>query len=569
MAELSLACRNSQSASAFEKLPQEVHDLIFQHLSSKRQRYALLLLSKRLYHAVLPSLYRRVVFIVDSSIGTYRANYRLLRMADKENQGLLHIQELCLYVRDELSRNLNLTADYPDALVEELNLCGHSFDEHVTHLRLTDVGEGTIPKTAHQLLQSRPNIDTLTLVFWKLAPTTLNQLQGDEDNEQEHTCYKRLLKHLFAPPKQYQLSGPLSLTEMNLCGVDLNDSRRYMFPAVNFAVLKTLRVASCPGLYVMLTGMSKLPTDKKPRLRKLRIYHEKSELSEEWASDDDSTDRTLKSIDDFVRSMDTSLERMWIVMRGIHSQGILLDALAVGIAFHAASLRQLYLDVRSHQPPFEDSQCVGWFSLELWEHICARLTQLESLCVPFPPIVAGEKLNCRSEFLEYMDCALQIPSLKALNLNTWPYPCFTQIDNPTRPKDSIPYISGPRRTSIPGALNPEIIDMPKTFYEHCLSFLVQDIVKRRSKLISNPHRHLEIVGFGIPEDEHSMAGLRDALDGVRFVKSSITFLGKEEIIMKPRSWKEIQETGLGWLLDEIADIDWKARRRTPWGDSLS
>lgn len=287
-------------------------------------------------------------------------------------------------------------------LVEELNLCGHSFDEHVTHLRLTDVGEGTVPKTAHQLLQSRPNIDTLTLVFWKLAPTTLNQLQGDDDNEQEHTCYKRLLKHLFAPTKQYQLSGPLSLTEMDLCGVDLNDSRRYMFPAVNFAVLKTLRVASCPGLYVMLTGMSKLPTDKKPRLRKLRIYHEKSELSEEWASDDDSTDRTLKSTDDFIQSMNTSLERIWIVMRGIHSQGILLDTLAVGIAFHGASLRQLYLDVRSHQPPFEDSQCVGWFSIELWEHVCARLTQLESLCVPFPPIVAGEKLNCRSEFLEYM-----------------------------------------------------------------------------------------------------------------------------------------------------------------------
>lgn len=32
MAELSLACRNFQSASAFEKLPQEVHDLIFQHV---------------------------------------------------------------------------------------------------------------------------------------------------------------------------------------------------------------------------------------------------------------------------------------------------------------------------------------------------------------------------------------------------------------------------------------------------------------------------------------------------------------------------------------------------------
>lgn len=76
----------------------------------------MLLVSKRIYHAVLPLLYRSVVFLVDSSIGNYRANYQLLRMAEKENQGLLHIREIQLDVQDECTRSVNTTADYPDAV---------------------------------------------------------------------------------------------------------------------------------------------------------------------------------------------------------------------------------------------------------------------------------------------------------------------------------------------------------------------------------------------------------------------------------------------------------------------
>ncbi len=69
-----------------------------------------------MYHAVLPAMYRRISFAVDSSVGSYQANYKLLQLADKENQGLLHIKEVELYPRDELKRKPSVTADYPDAI---------------------------------------------------------------------------------------------------------------------------------------------------------------------------------------------------------------------------------------------------------------------------------------------------------------------------------------------------------------------------------------------------------------------------------------------------------------------
>ncbi|KAL9578720.1 MAG: hypothetical protein Q9212_005542 [Teloschistes hypoglaucus] len=588
-------------------LPSPILLLADRQLSSKRQLRVVLLVSKRIYHAVLPLLYRFVSFTVDSSIGNYRANYRLLRMADKENQGLLHIREIQLYVRDEYKRSLYAMADYPDAVqllaaiprdslsifrwnslhripaqvlrllwtrqhkltqaelvscdsnldqvIEELNICGHSFHEHITHLRLTEGGKGTIPTAAYQLLQARPNIDTLTLSFLRFAPEMVTQSQENEGQGQEHTYYQRLLKRLFAPPQPYRFAGPLSLREMNLYSVDLNDSPGHMFPAVNLAVLETLRVASCPGLYVMLTGMSNLPAASKPRIRRLQIYHEKPRLRHEWVSARDNTDRTLKSTNDFLLSMKDSLERVWIVMRGINSQDRLLNALAPGVAHHGASLEHLYLDVRSHQPPFHGEQCVGWFSGEVWEQVCASMGRLEALYVPFPPIVANEKLKCRHAFDHYLDCALQIPSLKALNIKTWPYPFFTQIYNPAVPRDPTPYISRPWQTS-----DPESVGMPWDFYDHCLLYLAEDIVLRRSELISNPHRHLEIVSFGIPEGGHSMVGLQDMLGETLFVKSSITYLGKEDIIMRQRGWQEIRETELRYLADEAVNINPIARR---------
>lgn len=57
-----------------------------------------------------------------------------------------------------------------------------------------------------------------------------------------------------------------------------------------------------------------------------------------------------------------------------------------------------------------------------------------------------------------------------------------------------------------------------------------------------------------------MAGLRSMLTETLFVKASITYLGKEEVIMRQRGWEEIRETELGYLIEEAVNIDWIARR---------
>ncbi|KAL8767200.1 MAG: hypothetical protein Q9209_006205 [Squamulea sp. 1 TL-2023] len=121
MAETKLTLLSFGRKPKLDSLPQEVYDLIFNYASSpgmrlKHHLWPMLLVSRQMYHAVLPSVYRRISFGVDSSIGSYQANYKLLQLADKENQGLLHIEEVKLFPQDELMRKPSVAADYPDVM---------------------------------------------------------------------------------------------------------------------------------------------------------------------------------------------------------------------------------------------------------------------------------------------------------------------------------------------------------------------------------------------------------------------------------------------------------------------
>ncbi|KAL8672320.1 MAG: hypothetical protein Q9168_003204 [Polycauliona sp. 1 TL-2023] len=228
MADVQLPIRSVRKRPKLDSLPQEVCDFIFEHASSPETRlkhhlWPLLFVSRQMYHAVLPTLYRRISFEIDSSVGSYKANYKLLQMSDKENQGLLHIEEVHLYPRDELRRKSTVTADYPDAiqllgavpkdqlrrfrwdschhmpsgilrllwkrqhklinvelvsctkpvdkLVDEFGPGGESFHEHATELSIADVGRGTIPAVALRILKERAQIDALTLDFRSIEET--------------------------------------------------------------------------------------------------------------------------------------------------------------------------------------------------------------------------------------------------------------------------------------------------------------------------------------------------------------------------------------------------------------
>ncbi|KAL8702515.1 MAG: hypothetical protein Q9201_004305 [Fulgogasparrea decipioides] len=483
-------------------------------------------------------------------------------MADKENQGLLHIQVVELSVQDELSRHREEDADYPDAvqllsaiprnslmqfswnsmhrvpahilrllwtrqhrlinaelvscdqnldtLIEEV---GHSFYEQVTRLRIVAVDQSAAPVAALHLLQTQHGIDTLTVESCYYP--RLVRLEDDED----YYPFRRLLKGLFAPADQFRRAGPLSLKELNLHGVDIGNSPHDMFRAMNLPALETLRVTNCPGTDIMFTQMSKLPADTGLRLRTLRIYFEK-ESSELWfVSDTVHIDRTINSINDLLLSMKDTLQTLWIIMRGVRGRATLLGTLAPGIANHGASLLRLTVDVRTETPPLRGKQYVGWFPHDEWEQ----------------------------------RAALQISTLKTLNMNTWPYPLQTKpfAPNDHAPYSDIPYIEAPWRAAL---------SVPESFYHHCLSFLVKEIVKRRSELISNPRRDLDFIGFGLYEDHHYIKGLHEDLSDVYFVRSKVTILGKEEVMMTQHTWDELHDAGMLWLLGEIKDIDKIARR---------
>ncbi|KAL8717801.1 MAG: hypothetical protein Q9181_008280 [Wetmoreana brouardii] len=251
--------------------------------------------------------------------------------------------------------------------------------------------------------------------------------------------------------------------------------------------------------------------------------------------------------------MKDTLQTLWIIMRGIRGRARLLGPLAPGTANHGGSLLRLTVDVCSSLPPWRGKQCVGWFPHDEWEQVCASFRKLEQLYVPFPPVVADEKLTCREEFDEYLEAALQISTLKTLNMNTWPYPIQANLFAPNdhAPYSDTPYIENPWRAAR---------NVPESFYHHCLSFLVIEIVQRRSKLISNPRHDIDFIGFGLYEENHYIHGLHEALNDVYFVRSKVTTLGREEFIMRQRTWDELRNAGMVWLLGEITDIDKIARR---------
>ncbi|KAL8678314.1 MAG: hypothetical protein Q9186_005334 [Xanthomendoza sp. 1 TL-2023] len=465
MADTKLIVQSGRRSPRLEFLPQEVHDIIFEHLSSKHLLWPLLLVSKKMYHAVLPTLYRKLSFIVDSSLGSYTANYKLLQLADKENQGLLFIEEVVLCPKDELKRRPRETADYPDVMqllaaiprnslrrfewdswhqvpakvllllwnrqrrltnlelvsssisldeiTHEIGLDGASFRQHITDLRIADVRHGKMPAVALQILREPNRIDALTLEFWAIE----RKVEAFEDADNDHDTVKAakarlrsafetgLLKGLFGTPKQPTLAQCLLLKTLKLHGVNLWHGPSYIFHAIDLKVLKMLQIIDCWSTDVFLLKMSQLPETRRPRLHHLDVYHEEHDDEPNWVSDNDHTDRTVNSIKEVLLSMEDTLDTLWIILRGIKGRKRPLVPIAQGVANHGATLRRLTIDVRNYipAPQSRDSmQTVDWFPREEWEQVCASMTMLEQLYVAFPLIVADGLFSARPEFQDYL-----------------------------------------------------------------------------------------------------------------------------------------------------------------------
>ncbi|KAL8955541.1 MAG: hypothetical protein Q9193_006651, partial [Seirophora villosa] len=574
-------------AAKLDELPQEVLDQIFRYTPGK-PLWSLLFQSKKMYHAVLPSLYRRLAFKVHSTLmWPYRANYTLLRMADKENPGLLHIRQLTFAPLDESTRPRQQHADYPDAvqvlaaipkdslrrfewaswhqvpkemlrllwtrqrklthinfdpceqgsddLFKETGLDLRSFYEHATHLSIRDVWDGIIPDLATSILHLR-SIKTLILDFYLLRFRL-----SVEPNEKLKRKYHDgvLLKELFPRPS-YLASNlasaqPLPLKSLFLYAVDLTNCADHLIRALDTRALKLLNLFSCCGLDELFWKMSKIPFHARPRLLQLSLNHEQYQTMN-VTSNDDHTDRTIKGVNEFLLSMTGTVQKLWIVVRGHLAPDKLVSPLASGIMNHGSSLLELIVDARVGCPPFDGGQRVGWFPQNLIEKMCAGMKKLELLYIPFPPVVAYKHRGYTDEFKDYMATVVQIPTLKTLNINNWPYPADTKIYNPAEPRhrDDPPYIDGPFDVRKSHGMTLEV-------YTHHLQHLMDWVVSLRSKVVCT-HRPLEVVGFGMPETGHYVAGLKKYHDPLYFVRVPSRH-PKEKIAMLARNFRQIMTSG--------------------------
>lgn len=289
-----------------------------------------------------------------------------------------------------------------DNLVKDIGQDLESFHEHATRLRITNLRETEIPGTVAHILQSR-RINSLTLDFWDdrvHADRTHNAVPTSFGQEMRRNV---LLSGLFSPAHPLKQPYRLALKELHLQAVNLRHNCSSMLATLDTTVLEELDINSCRGPWSLFNQMSKLPSESRPRLRSLRIFFSQPALLHTpWASPDDHTDRTTKSINNLLLSMNNSLSTLWVVMRGMYGHESLLDPLAPGLANHGQSLIRLTVDIRGHLPPFVDEPCADWFSQNTWEELCTSMAKLEQLYVPFPPMLADQYLEYRPDFKDYM-----------------------------------------------------------------------------------------------------------------------------------------------------------------------
>lgn len=419
-----------------------------------------------------------------------------------------------------------------------------TFFPNAASLRIADVRKATIPLIALQLLQYRPNIETLELDFWNV------RLGMDRTSKTDG-----LLKKLLDPPFQLRPPCLLAIRTLHLFAVDLRQNCDLLLTALDTTVLSDLVVVSCLKPNILFTQMSRLPAHARPHLERLVIFHSQQSQERAWVAANDPTDRVTKSINDLLLSTEDTISNLWIVMRGIHGYKKLLSPLVSGIQNHGRSLIRLTVDIRSHVPPFVDQQCAGWFPKVGWERLCASMTELRFLCVPFPPVVANEYCTSRREHRDYLASALQIPTLKTLISSTYPYPHHTTLFQPDDKRSYSPFSYIQR----PYHVIPSVV--PHDFYLTCLSRLVDKITKLRSQLIKNPTRDLDIVGFGLQERNHFMPELDYGLRPLFFVPSRTVTTGREERGMRFALKSKILRSELGESIVGFRNIDSLAKNR--------
>ncbi|KAL8918214.1 MAG: hypothetical protein Q9208_007490 [Pyrenodesmia sp. 3 TL-2023] len=547
-------------------LPADVLHVILDQLEQPGRPwllYPVLLASRKFYELAIPHLYRRVSWSINTRDEQMGLDPKLLHMLDRENQGLSYIRYLTLSDASETSRSPENHYEYPEidmlvyflpkdilhgfqwwsqhslparvyqtlllrqkSLTEvELNWAEKPIDDWLVHagtpltdqfdaihrLRLMPGYDEPISQVACRLLQQHHEIRTLTLDLWHVA-------QDDEDYEKTgRSANGNMARQLFAN------IGPSGrcLRILELGGVDFRGSHSGLVAAVNFTVLEELAIIKCRHPETFLAALTEANGRSSLRLKVFEIYH-----SRQWQPPNTATgapgttesNSLVWELGSFLKKVPGTLRDLWICLRGFRE---LPDV--ASIARHGNTLQWLFLDIR-----VEKGSWAVTYPLTDWTTICRSLTNLRQLDTTYPSVVADGNTGEYPDFWEYVRATVDIPMIKILGINNWPWPIGSDPEQRSR----IAEISNEAYSQLLATLATEIVNLHGSPERHHSTAASWD---NRGSFCIAPTKWegATVVTFGVYDEEirhRQNPGWQ--LEPIVFVKSYATpWEGERKIMM--------------------------------------
>ncbi|KAL9009354.1 MAG: hypothetical protein Q9173_005608 [Seirophora scorigena] len=443
---------NSDSErSRFGNLSVEVMHLICDQLQRPRSLRSPMLVSEKFYSVAVTHLYHCLEWGVLPTDKSRPLDQKLLNMLDPLNQGLRFRSkswhDLPSQVYQTLLRNQRslkeLELNCTDTSIEMLQHDGdtHPIDrlEVIKRLRIMPCpGEGT-PRVACRLFKQHVEIEDLILDLWHMP-------QHNEDDADLHwlDSSATLLRELFTGVEH----SCRHLRKIELSSVNLHNSHQHLVPALQSNSLVKLKFVKCRHPEHFLRALTRGGEHKLLSLKGFAIYHSRAWKPPGNTSESNSL---VTAISDFLLHSSNSMRTLWICLRGY---GELPDT--ASIAQHGSTLQWLFLDVRKKKGPWAPRYGYGE-----WRQLCRSLTAVRQIDTTYPPIVADCHNDEYSQFSLYISATVNIPTIKTVGVNNWPFPTGT--------------LSMP----LPG----DVVN--RDVYRLALATLAHDIVKLRE--VDDPH----------------------------------------------------------------------------------
>ncbi|KAL8933914.1 MAG: hypothetical protein Q9211_005511 [Gyalolechia sp. 1 TL-2023] len=353
--------------------------------------------------------------------------------------------------------------------------------------------EGT-PQAACEFFRAHPEIQHLVLRFGNMGP-----VHNAERKQNAAQIRDGDLKSFFTGLNP----STFCLRTLNLSHVDLRGCHCGWISAISLDVLSDLTLLNCFHPQDFLKAVRNATKKSPLHLEGFTLYQ-----SQLWNPHPDTTPNPLMGeVNQFLRAITKSLRDPSICLRGFDE---VPDAAC--IAQHGKTLKYLFIDVRKQKGPDITTYCIAE-----WLMLCRSLAKVRQVDVVYPSVEADCRIRDHKEFHGYVRATANIPTLKFLGVNNWPFPMRMGL---------VP--TGPRATH--------------TAYRHLLAGLATDILAlSKSGLVG--------IVFGLQERITGQRNHGYGLSPIHFGRSRVELLGGElKMKMEPVN---------GWTLDKHTDLERK------------